>query len=325
MYGYEIFHEELMTNLIDSVHNSTSSHAYIFEGEKGLGKLNAAKMFAAALTCSDTSIAPCGVCHNCIEAKADTNPDIIYVRAKKDKKSIGADDMRSLEDDVAIKPFNSERKVYIIEDGSLLTEAAQNTFLKTFEEPPEYVVFIIVIENSSTLLQTIMSRFTLIHFPVLTEERLKEYIVKKYPDCTDKLPFLIKYCGGIPEMADNIINDESFDALRNNALEKLFSLLSADRRSAYVIENYLEENKDKFDEILDFWLSFIRDIIMLQTQSSEMIINVEKKDFLHQLSSKYDTSFFMTMSKKIVLAKKMKKKFVNIKAISMWMAIKPHR
>ena len=142
MYGYETFHEDLMKNLIESVHNGASSHAYIFEGEKGLGVLNSARLFAAALTCKNTGVAPCGSCQNCVESKADTNPDIIYVRPKADKKSIGAKDMRKLEEDVAVKPFNSKHKVYIFEDASLLTEEAQNTFLKTFEEPPEYAVFI---------------------------------------------------------------------------------------------------------------------------------------------------------------------------------------
>jgi len=83
MYGYETFHEDLMKNLIESVHNGASSHAYIFEGEKGLGVLNSARLFAAALTCKNTGVAPCGSCQNCVESKADTNPDIIYVRPIK--------------------------------------------------------------------------------------------------------------------------------------------------------------------------------------------------------------------------------------------------
>ena len=198
MYGYETFHEDLMKNLIESVHNGASSHAYIFEGEKGLGVLNSARLFAAALTCKNTGVAPCGSCQNCVESKADTNPDIIYVRPKADKKSIGAKDMRKLEEDVAVKPFNSKHKVYIFEDASLLTEEAQNTFLKTFEEPPEYAVFILITENSASLLQTILSRFTLVHFPSVSDAIMEKYISGKYPEEKERLPFLIKYCAGVP-------------------------------------------------------------------------------------------------------------------------------
>lgn len=321
MYGYEIFHDELMKNLIESVHLGQNSHAYIFEGKKGLGKHNAARLFAAALTCSNTDIAPCGACHSCTLAKADTNPDIIYVRPKKDKKSIGADDMRELEEDVAVKPFSFSHKVYIIEDGALLTEQAQNTFLKTFEEPPEYAVFIIVIEKSTILLPTILSRFTTVHFSEVSDSIMKKYIMDKYPDEQERLPFLIKYCGGVPKIADSVINDGDFDSLRSGALEKLFSLISTDKLSSFTLQNYLDENKEKADIIFDFWLSFLRDIILIQTAASEEIINIDKKDSLMQAAVKINSQNAVHISDKIINAEKMLSRYVNIKAISMWLGL----
>lgn len=322
MYGYEVFHEELMKNLIESVHGGKSSHAYIFEGEKGLGTLEAARLFAAALTCSNTSISPCGTCQTCIESKADTNPDIIYVRPQKDKKSIGADDMRALSDDVAIKPFNSERKVYIIEDGALLTEPAQNTFLKTFEEPPEYAVFIMLIENLSTLLDTVLSRFTLVHFPILSEERIKKYITEKYPEEKERLPFLLKYCSGIPETVDAVINDSEFESLRDISLEKIFALASRDKRDAFVIQKFLEEKKENINQILDFWLSFVRDTVLIQLSARDKIMNVDKKDILKDFSSKINPEIVLMLYDRLVTAQKMIKRYVNIKGLSLWLSLK---
>lgn len=322
MYGYEVFHEELMKNLIESVHGGKSSHAYIFEGEKGLGTLEAARLFAAALTCSNTSISPCGTCQTCIESKADTNPDIIYVRPQKDKKSIGADDMRALSDDVAIKPFNSERKVYIIEDGALLTEPAQNTFLKTFEEPPEYAVFIMLIENLSTLLDTVLSRFTLVHFPVLSEERIKKYITEKYPEEKERLPFLLKYCSGIPETVDAVINDSEFESLRDISLEKIFALASRDKRDAFAIQKFLEEKKENVNQILDFWLSFVRDTVLIQLGAQDKIMNVDKKDILKDFSSKTNPEIVLMLYDRLVIAQKMIKRYVNIKGLSLWLSLK---
>lgn len=322
MYGYEVFHEELMKNLIESVHGGKSSHAYIFEGEKGLGTLEAARLFAAALTCSNTSISPCGTCQTCIESKADTNPDIIYVRPQKDKKSIGADDMRALSDDVAIKPFNSERKVYIIEDGALLTEPAQNTFLKTFEEPPEYAVFIMLIENLSTLLDTVLSRFTLVHFPILSEERIKKYITEKYSEEKERLPFLLKYCSGIPETVDAVINDSEFESLRDISLEKIFALASRDKRDAFVIQKFLEEKKENINQILDFWLSFVRDTVLIQLSARDKIMNVDKKDILKDFSSKINPEIVLMLYDRLVTAQKMIKRYVNIKGLSLWLSLK---
>lgn len=321
MYGYEIFHEELMKNLIESVHAGTSSHAYIFEGEKGLGKHTAARLFAAALTCADNSISPCGACTSCTLTKAGTNPDIIYVRPQKDKKTIGADDMRALEEDVAIKPFSSNRKVYIINDGALLTEAAQNTFLKTFEEPPEYAVFIMVVENTASLLQTIISRFTLVHFPPVSEVIMREYIEKNYPDERERIPFLIKYCEGVPKRADSIINDSGFEDLRKGSLENLFLLLSSDMREAFDVRSFLDENKEKAEDIFDFWLSFMRDITLIQTGAAERIINIDKKDELRQLSSRFSPKHIFEMSERIIKAKEMLRRYVNLKAISLWLGL----
>ena len=322
MYGYEVFHEELIKNLIESIHDGKSSHSYIFEGEKGLGTLEAARLFAAALTCSNTSISPCGTCQTCVESKADTNPDIIYVRPQKDKKSIGADDMRALSDDVAIKPFNSARKVYIIEDGALLTEPAQNTFLKTFEEPPEYAVFIMLIENLSTLLDTVLSRFTLVHFPVLSEERIKKYITEKYPEEKERLPFLLKYCSGIPETVDAVINDSEFESLRDISLEKIFALASRDKRDAFVIQKFLEEKKENINQILDFWLSFVRDAVLIQLNARDKIMNVDKKDILKDFSSKTNPEIVLMLYDRLVTAQKMIKRYVNIKGLSLWLSLK---
>lgn len=321
MYGYEIFHNDIMKNLINSVHEGRASHAYIFEGNKGLKIYNAAGLFAAALTCEDDSISPCGACRSCIEAKALTNPDIIYVKPQKDRKTIGADDMRALEEDVSIKPFASRRKVYIFEDGSLLTEAAQNTFLKTFEEPPEYAVFIIIIENASSLLQTVLSRFTLVHFSPVKDTVIKEYIEKKYPEEKNRMSFLLKYCEGIPETADRVIEDGEFEELRNNSLKKLNILLSSDIHEKFNIQKYIDENKERAEDIFDFWLSFLRDALLIETQASENIMNIDKVEQIKVIASKYGPDYIVKMSDRIIRGKEMLRRYVNLKAVTMWISL----
>lgn len=321
MYGYDIFHDDLMQNLIDTVRNGKNAHAYIFEGEKGLGIRSAARLFAAALTCKNQEIAPCTSCPSCIEAKADTNPDIIYVRPDKDKKSIGTDNMRRVEEDAAIKPFAASRKVYVFEDGSLLTEPAQNVFLKTLEEPPEYAAFIIVIDNAETLLQTIRSRSVIVHFPNVSEEAVRKYISEKYPEVHERLDFLVKYCAGVPLTADSIIEDAEFEPLRNASLEKLPSLLSDNAIKAFEIQKFTDENKDSFVKILDFWLSFLRDILLLQTGVYEEIINVDKRDTLRRASARVNPEKIVEIMDRLITAQKMAARYVNTKAVSFWLAL----
>ena len=151
---------------------------------------------------------------------------------------------------------------------------------------------------------------------------MEKYISEKYPDEQERLPFLIKYCAGVPGMADNIINDENFESVRTSSLEKLFSVLSIDRRLAFVVQKYLDENKDKAETVFDFWLAYLRDIILMQSQAPNVIINIDKKDMLRQLASKYDTDYLMNMSKRVIKAKNMLSRYVNLKAISLWLSLK---
>ena len=136
------------------------------------------------------------------------------------------------------------------------------------------------------------------------------------------MPFLIKYCAGVPGVADNIINDENFETVRTSSLENLFSVLSTDRSSAFVVKKYLDENKDKAENIFVFWLAYLRDIILMQSQASNMIINIDKKDTIRQLAAKYDTDYLMNMSKRVIKAKNMLARYVSLKAISLWLSLK---
>ena len=101
---------------------------------------------------------------------------------------------------LAVKPFNSKHKVYIFEDASFTYRRGTKHVFKTFEEPPEYAVFILITENSTSLLQTILSRFTLVHFPSVSDAIMEKYNKQKNnPEEKERLPFLIKYCAGVRE------------------------------------------------------------------------------------------------------------------------------
>jgi DNA polymerase-3 subunit delta' len=322
MYGYTTFHDDLINNLIKSVHNGTASHAYIFEGSKGLYKHEAAQLFAETLTCQNVSSAPCGTCPPCIQAKAKTNPDIIYIEKPSDKKSIGVEPIRALNDDVAIRPFYSQKKVYIINEGDILTVEAQNAFLKTLEEPPEYAVFIIIVENSSVLLQTVLSRSTLIHFPPVSDKLIENYIREKYPEQEERISFLTKYCEGIPGTVDDVIADDNFETLRENSLNKLPSLLSKNKILAYTIQKFIDENKDDAEFIFDFWVSYLRDVVVIQCNAPNRIINIDKTEKLQLLAGKYEPKLIVKAIDEIVNAKEMLRRYVNLKAVSLATSLK---
>lgn len=321
MYGYNTFHENLMKTLINSVRAGSASHAYIFEGDAGLNLLESAKLFAMALTCKNKATAPCTECSCCREANAMTNPDIIYFEKPKDKKTIGVDAIRELTDDTAIKPFASERKVYIIRDGDLLTEAAQNALLKTLEEPSEYIVFIIITTNENLLLQTVKSRSTLIHFPPVSEKIVEEYIEEKYSEAENK-EFLIKYSEGIPGRIDEIMEDEGFYVMRNEALSNLPYLLTKNKLCAFTIRKYLESEKDNVEKILDFWVSYLRDILIIGMGERNRIINKDKTEDLINLSKKLEPKILTEAMDEIFKAKKMLQRNVSLKSVALSLPLK---
>lgn len=322
MYGYNTYHEDIMNNLINAVNSGASSHAYIFEGPSGLGKLESARLFAAALTCLSDGSAPCGTCTNCIEAAADSNPDIIYVEKPKDKASIPIDEIRRLTDDCAVKPFNAPKKVYIIKDGSHLRPDAQNAFLKTFEEPPSYAVFIILVENSSVLLPTILSRAVLISFPSVPSKKVERILLERHPDMRERIPFLVSYCNGNPGTAEEILGNPNFEQIRNTSLEALPKLISHDKRDTFYIEDLIEKSKDNAEMIFDFWISFLRDILVLQCSAFDNAVNVDKLSTLKKYSEYFDEKQLVFAADTLVTGKRMLALSVKASAAAMYCAMK---
>lgn len=318
MYGYLTFHDKIMNTLIESVRTKNSAHAYIFEGASGLFKHSSADLLAAALTCLNSSTAPCGTCRSCIESKAKTNPDISHIVREKEngklRKTLGIEPIRNAIKDAQIRPFNAPKKVYIIDEGDLMTPEAQNAFLKTLEEPPEYAVFIIVVNNAASLLPTVLSRSVLIHFPPVADSVIEKYIREKYPDETERIKFLVKFCGGIPGEADKIIKNENFEALRSASLNNLSLLLSSKTADAFSIQDFINENKDDTEMILDFWISFLRDIAVLQCGVRENIINSDKINALIKISSSTDERVIMNAFKEILKTKDMLSRSVKMSA-----------
>ena len=320
MYGYEIYHDEIMKKLISAARENHVRQAYIFEGSRGIGKRKAARLFAAALVCETETHAPCGTCAACIGAKADTNPDIRYISSDK---SIGVDAMREIVSDAYIKPFESKRKIYIIENGELMTEQAQNAFLKMLEEPPEYAIFIILTVNSSLLLQTVISRCGIIRFSPVKKEVIKKYIREKYPEAD--ADFLAGYAAGNIGKADEIMQRDDFFPLREASLRLVLPLVSVHKISAYKAAEFMEENKEKALEIAGFWKSMIRDILLIQNTAESLMINKDMKKELAYIAGKVSPEICVKAEDTLGRAEEMLSRYTNpnsraVRAIALYIS-----
>lgn len=321
MYGYDIFHEHILSTLIANVRKDENANTYIFEGAKGLHKHNAARLFAKALVCDNHASAPCCNCSACIEAQAGSHPDIVYVEREKDRTTLGVKPIRSMITECLIKPFYNQHKVFIIDEGDLLTTEAQNAFLKIIEEPPAYAVFIIVCTDSRMLLQTVRSRSVTVTFPPVSDDEVRRYIETSYPDET-RIDFLVKYCAGIPKAADDIIAREDFEQLREDTLGLIPKILSQKKLYAYTVADYFEKNKAIASELYDMILMYLRDALVTAMGQPDKIVNSDKADKINLLASTYTPSLLACAIDEIIYAKKMLDRYVKASATALHASLK---
>src|ERR1700680_1688631 len=148
--------EHVRTTLENAISQQRIAHGYILSGQRGTGKTTVARLLARCLNCiQGPTITPCGVCASCLEVTAGNSPDVIEIDAASNR---GINEMRELRDNVRYRPARDKYKVFIIDEAHQITSEAFNALLKTLEEPPEWVVFILCTTEVHKIPTTIASR-----------------------------------------------------------------------------------------------------------------------------------------------------------------------
>ena len=178
MFENILGNEEIKKRLELSIKSSKILHSYLFTGIDGIGKFLLAKEFAQNILClnKEENVD----CTSCIKFKTDNHPD--YILIEPDGNAIKIEQIRNLQKRIYEKPIISDKKICIINDAESMTKEAQNCLLKTLEEPPEYIVIILISKNESNLLTTIKSRCIITRFAKISSEEIKKYIEKNYND-----------------------------------------------------------------------------------------------------------------------------------------------
>jgi len=164
--------EHVTNTLANAIKNDRVAHAYIFSGARGVGKTTAARILAKAMNCVHGPTAePCGVCDACTEIAAGNSLDVIEIDAASNR---GIDQIRELREMVRYAPASSRSKVVILDEAHMLTGEASNALLKTLEEPPDRVVFVMATTEPEELVDTIRSRSQHFHFRALTFNEISD-------------------------------------------------------------------------------------------------------------------------------------------------------
>lgn len=166
----------IIKTLSNSILNNKISHAYLFTGPRGTGKTSIAKIFAKIINCENLNgIDPCNNCVNCTQINTKQSTDIIEIDAASNN---GVDEIRELRDKVSLVPSFGKYKVYIIDEVHMLTTAAFNALLKTLEEPPKHIIFILATTEPHKIPQTILSRCQRFDFKKISISDIKSRIKK---------------------------------------------------------------------------------------------------------------------------------------------------
>lgn len=259
--------EQLKEHLKNALSGRKVSHAYIINGEKSSGKEFIAKVFAMALQCERGGDDPCQECHSCKQALSGNQPDIIRVTHEK-PNSISVDDIRAqVNNDVAIKPYSSPYKVYIVNDAEKMTAQAQNAILKTLEEPPEYAVILLLTTNLNSLLPTILSRCVVLNMKPVADELIKKYLMEQLQIPDYKAEVCVAFARGNVGRAKALASSEDFENVKAEALSLLKYIQDMELYEIVAAIKKIGEYKLDVNDYLDIMAIWYRDVLLFKATS----------------------------------------------------------
>lgn len=254
-------HQQIITHLENAMELGKISHAYILSGEKGCGKKLLADVFAEALQCEADGVEPCKNCHSCKQAESGNHPDIIHVTHEK-PNSISVEDIREqIVNDVQIKPYNGRFKVYIVPDAEKMTVQAQNALLKTIEEPPAYAVILLLANNASALLPTILSRCVMLSLKPVADVQVKKYLMEHVMIPDYEADVCVAFAQGNIGKAVQLATSENFNEIKISALHLLKNVSKMEIPDIIATVKAVSEFKMDIQDYLDFLAVWYRDIL----------------------------------------------------------------
>ncbi len=278
----DVFGQDVIVQTLkNAIATNKIAHAYIFSGPRGTGKTSVAKIFSNAVNCeADPSVAPCGKCATCKAIQEEAISDVIEIDAASNN---GVDEIRELRDKVKYMPSMGKYKVYIIDEVHMLTIQAFNALLKTLEEPPSHVIFILATTEVNKLPLTILSRCQRFDFRGITikdivrklNDIVEEEDIKVTIDALDEIARLAEggmrdaislldqaYSFAEGEITLDDIYDVSGSVSKENLIKILKGILDKNIGESFAILNDVIEDGKEVAKIIADLISLLRDVLI---------------------------------------------------------------
>ncbi|MBP3206580.1 MAG: DNA polymerase III subunit delta' [Lachnospiraceae bacterium] len=256
--------EQIKEHLQNALASHKISHAYIINGEKSSGKEYIAKVFAMALQCEKGGTEPCQECHSCKQVLSKNQPDIIRLTHEK-PNTISVDDIRKqVNGDVAIKPYSSPYKIYIINEAEKMNAQAQNALLKTLEEPPEYAVILLLTANLNALLPTIISRCVVLNMKPVPDEKVRRFLMEQMQVPDYKADVCVAFARGNVGKAKALASSEEFENVKNEALSLVKYIKDMELHEIMAAIKKISEYKLEINDYFDIMAIWYRDVLLFK-------------------------------------------------------------
>lgn len=277
-------HEWAIQHLARSLNAGRLRHAYLFTGPAGVGKTTLALAMAMAVNCIDDHARPCGVCRPCTLIAREKHADVSILRA--DEGALKIEQVRNMVQTLSLRPVEARFRVVILRRFNEATPQAMDALLKTLEEPPPYVLLLITTDSADGLLPTIRSRCQPLNLRPITPMQVREALIFNHNVDPEDAALLAQLSGGRMGWAIRAVTDGDMQSRRTDWLRQLEDALDQDRVKRFALAENLSSTKNRSDlpEVLELWLSYWRDALLLSSHASTPIVNRDRRHSLDQIA-----------------------------------------
>ncbi len=294
-----------------SLASDNPPHAYLFTGPDRVGKAALALRLAQALNCDHTAdIAPCLQCTPCTRIANGLHADVQTVTVElnddgEPKTAIAVDQIREVERSVALNPFEGRTRVVIIDPAHLLTDEAQNAFLKTLEEPPPHVVIILIATREERLLPTIHSRCRRVEFRLVPAGEIEGALAANGVE-PDRAALFARLAGGRPGWALGMARDPRAFEHRRVVLETAHSIVSLPIHKRMSLaekmtEDFRSDREAMYSQLGD-WAGWWRDVLLVQSGAEDGVANADMLNALREDAELYPREDVLAFVRAILAA-----------------------
>ena len=315
--------DRVIASLKQGIKQGSIAHAYLLTGPRHIGKRTLAVDLAQAINCNGSE-PPCGQCPSCLRIAQEKHADVVLTQLDSTAE-IGIETIKELQHLANLPPYEGRCKVFIIDDAEYLSTEAANRLLKILEEPPPKVLWLLLTSEEERLLPTVVSRCCRLELKPVPPGEMQKALTARYNIEPGKASLFARLSHGCPGWAISAEQDDALLHQRAENINKLASLLTAnlEQRFAYAQELAAQFSKQRKSviEIIDAWIGWWHDLMLLKGGGAESITNIDYKDTLEKQAGYLtleETSDFIARLRR---AKEQLNKNINPRLLLEWLML----